>query len=143
MRQSEYILAPMTSLPLAAGHRAQDSHIDWRIPPLSFSSPAIPNLFFDGASWFPLLERDGIATCANFGGASRHRHVGDSDRRLPCALAPLVKRIWELGWRKLANVRDWLANYGGAALVSASAMLGGFGFFVYCQFRWGHWTSIC
>ncbi|PYK55164.1 MAG: hypothetical protein DME47_04225, partial [Verrucomicrobia bacterium] len=58
---------------------------------------------------------------------------------LPCALAPLVKRIWELGWRKLANVRDWLANYGGTALVSASATLGGLGFFVYCQFRWGHW----
>ena len=30
---------------------------------------------------------------------------------LPCALAPLVKRIWELGWRNLGKVRDWLANY--------------------------------
>ncbi|PYK52558.1 MAG: hypothetical protein DME47_08550 [Verrucomicrobia bacterium] len=58
---------------------------------------------------------------------------------LPCALAPLVKRIWELGWRKLTNVRDWLANYGATALLSASAMLGGLGFFVYCQFRWGRW----
>src|SRR5207302_3000051 len=50
---------------------------------------------------------------------------------LPCALAPLVKRIWELGWRKLTNVRDWLANYGATALLSASAMLGGLGFFIY------------
>ena len=58
---------------------------------------------------------------------------------LPCALAPLVKRIWELGWRKLTNVRDWLANYGATALLSASAMLGGLGFFIYCQFRWGRW----
>jgi len=58
---------------------------------------------------------------------------------LPCALAPLVKRIWELGWRKLTNVRGWLANYGATALLSASAMLGGLGFFVYCQFRWGRW----
>src|SRR5207237_707794 len=55
------------------------------------------------------------------------------------ALAPLVKRIWELGWRKLTNVRGWLANYGATALLSASAMLGGLGFFVYCQFRWGRW----
>src|SRR5438045_6325009 len=58
---------------------------------------------------------------------------------LPCALAPLVKRIWELGWRKLTNVRDWLANYGATALLSASALLGGLGFFVYCQFRWVRW----
>jgi hypothetical protein len=58
---------------------------------------------------------------------------------LPCALAPLLKKIWELGWRKLTNVRDWLANYGATALLSASAMLGGLGFFVYCQFRWGRW----
>src|SRR5438046_1187312 len=58
---------------------------------------------------------------------------------LPRALAPLVKRVWELGWPQFANIRDWLANYGGAALVSASAMLGGLGFFLYCQYRWGHW----
>src|SRR5207237_2372498 len=59
---------------------------------------------------------------------------------LPCALAPLLKKIWELGWRKLTNVRDWLTNYGATALLSASAMLGGLGFFLYCQFRWGRWA---
>ena len=30
-------------------------------------------------------------------------------------------------------------NYGDAALLSLSAMLGGLGFFAYCQLRWGHW----
>ena len=59
---------------------------------------------------------------------------------LPCALAPLIKRIWELGAAGLRNVRDWLPNYGRAILLSGTAMLGGLGFFVYCQFRWGHWN---
>src|SRR6185312_8164417 len=58
---------------------------------------------------------------------------------LPCALAPLIKRTWELGAAGLRNVRDWLPNYGRAILLSGTAMLGGLGFFVYCQFRWGHW----
>ena len=111
----------------------------WRIPPLFSRRRLFRISFFDGASWFPLLERGRIPTRASFGGPPWHRHVGDPDRRPARALAPLVKRIWELGWHKLANVRDWLANYGGSALVSASAMLGGLGFFVYCQFRWGHW----
>ena len=58
---------------------------------------------------------------------------------LPCALAPLVKRIWELGWRNLISVRDWLRNYGRAILLSGAAMLGGLAFLIYCQFRWGRW----
>jgi hypothetical protein len=58
---------------------------------------------------------------------------------LPCALAPVAKRIWGLGWRKLTDVRNWFANYGPSVLLSAIAMLGGLGFLVYCQFRWGHW----
>lgn len=58
---------------------------------------------------------------------------------LPCALAPLVRRIAEVGTAGLRNVRDWLANYGRAVSLSGVAMLGGTGFFLYCQFRWGHW----
>ena len=58
---------------------------------------------------------------------------------LPCALAPLIKKIWELDAASLRDVRNWLPNYGRAILLSATAMLGGLGFFVYCQFRWGHW----
>jgi hypothetical protein len=59
---------------------------------------------------------------------------------LPCALAPLVRKAWELGWHKFTSIREWWRNYGATALLSAAAMLGGLGFFVYCQFRWGHWN---
>ena len=58
---------------------------------------------------------------------------------LPCAFAPLAKKIWDLGWRNVTNVRNWLANYGAAALVSLSAMMGGLAFFVFCQLRFGRW----
>ena len=58
---------------------------------------------------------------------------------LPCALAPLIKKFCELGPASLRSVRNWLPNYSRAILLSATAMLGGIGFFVYCQFRWGHW----
>lgn len=58
---------------------------------------------------------------------------------LPCALAPVVRRVWQLGGRKLLDVRSWLARYRAAVLLSLVAMSGGLAFFVYCQLRWGHW----
>ncbi len=58
---------------------------------------------------------------------------------LPCALVPLVKRVWELGLGKLFAFRSAVKNYGGAALLSLAAMLGALGFFAYGQLRWGHW----
>jgi hypothetical protein len=59
---------------------------------------------------------------------------------LPCALIPLVRRAWELGWRGVVNTRDWFRNYGTALLVSFTAMLGGLAFFVFCQVRFGNWN---
>lgn len=58
---------------------------------------------------------------------------------LPCALAPIVQRAWERGWRGAADVRAWTRNYAGPILLSASAMIGGLAFFLYCQLRWGRW----
>jgi hypothetical protein len=58
---------------------------------------------------------------------------------LPCALAPLVKRSWELGAGKLLDFRSSIKNCGGTALLSFCAMLGGLVFFAYGQLRWGHW----
>ncbi len=58
---------------------------------------------------------------------------------LPCALAPLVKRAWELGARRLLDFRALFRECGPALLLSLAAMLGGVAFFVYSQFRWGHW----
>lgn len=73
--------------------------------------------------------------------ASLHGIVMSATRivGLPCALAPLVKRAWELGARKLVNFRDWIKSYGHAALLSVTAMLGGLVFFAFCQLHWGHW----
>jgi hypothetical protein len=59
---------------------------------------------------------------------------------LPCALAPVAKRAWELGCRGLGHFRSWPQTCGSAALLSLSAMFGGFAFFGYCQMRWGHWN---
>ncbi len=59
---------------------------------------------------------------------------------LPCALAPLVKRTWELGYRKLLHFRSSIQNLGPALLLSFVAMFGGLAFFGYCQLRWGHWN---
>ena len=50
-----------------------------------------------------------------------------------------MKRAWEIGGRKLFDFRAAWQNYGGAALVSFCAMLGGLGFLAFCQLRWGHW----
>jgi len=58
---------------------------------------------------------------------------------LPAALAPLVKRMWEVGWRGVTHLRDWFRTFGVAALVSLGAMFGGLAFFLYCQLRFGTW----
>ena len=82
---------------------------------------------FDGASWFPLLGEGGIPTR---GLAALHGIVMSATRivGLPCALAPLVKRIWDLGWRKCGKRSRLAGELWGCGLVSASAMLGGLGF---------------
>ena len=58
---------------------------------------------------------------------------------LPCALFPIVRAVFEGGWQRLRDVRSWIRNYAGAVLLSFAAMLGGIGFFLYCQLRWGRW----
>lgn len=87
-------------------------------------------LYWSGAE----TRRAGLLTAMHGVVMSATRIVG-----LPCALAPAIKRIWELGVAGLRNVRHWLPNYGRPILVSTVATLGGLAFFFYCQFRWGHW----
>lgn len=55
---------------------------------------------------------------------------------LPCALAPVGKRLWELAGTGLR--KSW-KQAAAAVVVSSLAMLGGLGFFLYCQMRWGRW----
>ena len=59
---------------------------------------------------------------------------------IPCAAFPVVRAIFEGGWEKLRDVRHWFRNYGGAVALMFAAMLGGVGFFIYCQLRWGAWN---
>ena len=58
---------------------------------------------------------------------------------IPCAMFPLVRAVFEGGWARLRNVRGWLREYAGAAILTGTAMLGAIGFFIYCLFRWGRW----
>jgi hypothetical protein len=58
---------------------------------------------------------------------------------VPCALYPVVRRFFESGWRKLANVRAFLALHLPAVALSIVAMLGAAAFFLYCQLRWSRW----
>lgn len=58
---------------------------------------------------------------------------------LPCAAFPVVRAVFEGGWQRLRNARDWFRAYGGAAVLFAVASLGTIGFFLYCLVRWGRW----
>ncbi|MBV9007836.1 MAG: hypothetical protein JO354_01550 [Verrucomicrobia bacterium] len=58
---------------------------------------------------------------------------------LPCVLAPMVRRAWELAGRNLGDFRGWTKKYGAAVSLACVASLGGLAFFAYGQLRWGHW----
>lgn len=58
---------------------------------------------------------------------------------IPCAGYPVVQAAARDGWRGLADIRSWWRRYGTAILLTIGATLGAFGFFFYCQLRWGHW----
>ncbi|MGZ4984023.1 MAG: hypothetical protein ACXV9Q_07975 [Chthoniobacterales bacterium] len=59
---------------------------------------------------------------------------------IACAAFPVVRAVFEGGWTKLRDVRNWFRNYGGAIALTLAAMMGAIGFFLYCQFRWGQWN---
>ncbi len=58
---------------------------------------------------------------------------------IPCAAYPVVRRVFEGGWERLRNVRQWLRQYGRAVALMTVAVCGALAFFVYCQLRWGKW----
>lgn len=58
---------------------------------------------------------------------------------LPCALYPVVRALFEGGWARLKDFRGWMHQYAGPIALSATAMLGGTAFFLYCAVRWGRW----
>ena len=56
-----------------------------------------------------------------------------------CAVFPLVRSVFETGWRGLLTPRQWLLKNRSAVAVTVVAACGGIAFFVWCQMRWGHW----
>lgn len=58
---------------------------------------------------------------------------------IPCSMFPVVRTLFQHGWRGLRDVRSWSRRYGPAIAVSTAAMLGAGGFFLYCLWRWGRW----
>jgi hypothetical protein len=58
---------------------------------------------------------------------------------IPCAAFPVVRDVFRKGWSALRDPRRWFRNYGGAIVVTVTAILGAVSFFLYCQVRWGRW----
>jgi hypothetical protein len=58
---------------------------------------------------------------------------------LVCAAFPLVRALFQTGWRGLLQPRRWLRQQRSTIGVTLVAMSGAIGFFLYSQLRWGHW----
>ena len=56
-----------------------------------------------------------------------------------CAAFPVVRSIFQTGWRGLLKPRKWLRDNRGAVGLTIVAAGGVIAFFAYCQLRWGHW----
>src|SRR6266481_1337379 len=56
-----------------------------------------------------------------------------------CAAFPVVRSVFETGWRALFEPRVWLRKHRAAIGMTLVAACGGMGFFVYSQLRWGQW----
>ena len=56
-----------------------------------------------------------------------------------CAAFPLVRSVFQTGWRGLLEPRKWLREQRAAIAMTLVAVCGAIAFFVYSQLRWGHW----
>jgi hypothetical protein len=56
-----------------------------------------------------------------------------------CAAFPMVRSLFQTGWRGLIEPRRWLREHRSAIGITLVAGCGAIGFFVYSQLRWGHW----
>jgi len=59
---------------------------------------------------------------------------------LVCAAFPVVRSVFQTGWRDVLEPRKWLREYGPAVGMTLLAACGAIGFFIYCQLRWGEWN---
>jgi hypothetical protein len=56
-----------------------------------------------------------------------------------CAAFPVVRSVFTSGWEDLRKPRVWFRKHASAIGLMLVAVSGALAFFVYCQFRWGHW----
>jgi len=56
-----------------------------------------------------------------------------------CAAFPLVRSVFQRGWRRLVEPRPWFRKEKPAMVMTLVASFGAVGFFTYSQLRWGHW----
>jgi len=56
-----------------------------------------------------------------------------------CAAFPLVRSVFQTGWRRLVEPTPWFRQEKPAIAMTLVASFGALGFFTYCQLRWGHW----
>jgi hypothetical protein len=56
-----------------------------------------------------------------------------------CAAFPLVRSVFQTGWRGLLEPRPWFRKEKRAIVTTLVASFGAVGFFTYSQLRWGHW----
>src|SRR6266516_1950648 len=56
-----------------------------------------------------------------------------------CAAFPLVRSVFQTGWRGLPQLGPWFRKEKPALAMTLVASFGAIGFFAYSQLRWGHW----
>src|SRR6059058_3463000 len=56
-----------------------------------------------------------------------------------CAAFPVVRSVFQSGWRRLIEPRPWFRKEKPAIAMTLVASFGAIGFFTYSQLRWGHW----
>jgi len=56
-----------------------------------------------------------------------------------CAAFPLVRSVFQTGWRRFFEPAPWLRKENPAIVMTLAASFGALGFFTYSQLRWGHW----
>jgi hypothetical protein len=56
-----------------------------------------------------------------------------------CAAFPLVRSVFQTGWRRLVEQRPWFRKENPAIAMTLVASFGAIAFFAYSQLRWGRW----
>src|SRR5213083_2537443 len=56
-----------------------------------------------------------------------------------CAAFPLVRSVFQSGWRRLIEPGPWFRKEKPAIAMTLVSSFGAIGFFTYSQLRWGHW----